>query len=168
MSVTASDDVDVASTSTTTDPSVTEQDQSMDDKPLTSLKNVVSPSVSANTSRGPVQLLRRQQNPSSPTGTSPQTSRQATPVTTGGDVRQSSPTRVDSGTVHTPTKETIDPSLLEAFTNPMNRQYLLQLEGSLNNFVTQSRSVSNYTLTKSNFAGRILWNFHPQTPSFGV
>jgi hypothetical protein len=28
---------------------------------------------------------------------------------------------------------------LEAFANPMNRQYLLQLEGSLNNFVTQSR-----------------------------
>jgi len=145
VSVTASDDVDVTSTSTTTDPSVTEQDQSMDDKPITSLKNVVSSSsspVSANTSRGPVQLLRRQQNPSSPTGTSPQLSRQATPVSSGsGDARQASPTRVDSTTVlQTPTKETIDPSLLEAFANPMNRQYLLQLEGSLNNFVTQSRS----------------------------
>ena len=144
MSVTASDDVDVTSTSTTTDPSVTEQDQSMDDKPITSLKNVVSASStatssSANTSRGPVQLLRRQQNTSSPTGMSPQTSRQATPVA-GGDGRQPSPTRVESGTVHPSMKETIDPSLLEAFANPMNRQYLLQLEGSLNNFVTQSRS----------------------------
>ena len=147
MSVSASDDVDVTSTSTTTDPSVTEQDQSMDDKPITSLKNVASASStattsSANTSRGPVQLLRRQQNTSSPTGMSPQTSRQATPVV-GVDGRQPSPTRVESGTVHPSMKETIDPSLLEAFANPMNRQYLLQLEGSLNNFVTQSRLFPN-------------------------
>ena len=145
MSVTASDDVDVTSTSTTTDPSVSEQDQSMDDKQITSLKNVISSAStasSANASRGPVQLLRRQQNASSPTGMSPQTSRQATPVV-GGDGRQPSPTRVESGAVQTSMKETIDPSLLEAFANPMNRQYLLQLEGSLNNFVTQSRSSSN-------------------------
>jgi hypothetical protein len=142
VSVTASDDVDVTSTSTTTDPSVTEQDQSMDDKPITSLRNVVSASSTANTSRGPVQLLRRQQNTSSPTGMTPQTSRQATPVV-GGDGRQPSPTRIESGTVHPSMKETIDPSLLEAFANPMNRQYLLQLEGSLNNFVTQSRSSHN-------------------------
>src|SRR5271170_970479 len=143
----------------------------MDDKPITSLKNVVSASStatssSANTSRGPVQLLRRQQNTSSPTGMSPQTSRQATPIV-GADGRKPSPTRVESGTVPPSMKETIDPSLLEAFANPMNRQYLLQLEGSLNNFVTQSRSSHNLNL-KILIAEPIQWNYPPQTPSSDV
>ena len=122
MSVTASDDVDITSTSTATDPSVTEQDQNMDDKPITSPKR-----SSSNSSRGPVQLLRRQQQ-----SNSSQSPRQAS---TTGDTRYPSPTRVGSASM----KETVDPSLLEAFANPMNRQYLLQLESSLNTFVSQSR-----------------------------
>jgi hypothetical protein len=130
ISVTTSDDVDVTSASTTTDLSITEPDSSIDDKSTTSSKN-----VSPTASRGPVLLLRRQPNPSPTTS---QSSRQATPVT--GDVRQPSPVRIDTA-VHTPVKETIDPSLSEAFANPMNRQYLLQLEASLNSFVTQSRSL---------------------------
>jgi hypothetical protein len=126
VSVTASDDIDTRST-TATDPSVTEQDQNaVDEKTSSSPKN-----VSPTTSRGPVQLLRRQLTmPNTPTQ-SP--SRQATP--TSGDGRQPSPTRIEQ----TSPKESIDPSILEAFANPMNRQYLLQLEGSLNNFVTQTR-----------------------------
>lgn len=123
MSVTASDDVDVTSLSTATDPSITEQDQNIDDKPITSPKR-----SSSNSSRGPVQLLRRQQQQSNST----QSPRQ---ISTAGDARHPSPTRVDS----TSMKETVDPSLLEAFANPMNRQYLLQLESSLNTFVSQSR-----------------------------
>src|SRR5215471_14803547 len=115
MSVAASDDVDINSTSTATDPSVTDQDQNIDDKPVTSPKH-----SSSNSSRGPVQLLRRQQQ-----SNSSQSPRQAS---TTGDTRYPSPTRVDSASM----KETVDPSLLEAFANPMNRQYLLQLESSLN------------------------------------
>ena len=124
MSVTASDDVDVASTSAATDPSVTEQDQNIDDKPITSPKR-----SSSNSSRGPVQLLRRQQQQQSNSSQSPRQ------ISTTGDAQHLSPTRVDS----TSMKETVDPSLLEAFANPMNRQYLLQLESSLNTFVSQSR-----------------------------
>jgi hypothetical protein len=122
VSVTASDDVDVASTSAATDPSVTEQDQNIDDKPITSPKR-----SSSNSSRGPVQLLRRQQQ-----SNSSQSPRQ---VSSTGDAQHPNPARVDS----TSMKETVDPSLLEAFANPMNRQYLLQLESSLNTFVSQSR-----------------------------
>ena len=122
MSITASDDVDITSISTATDPSITEQDQNIDDKPMTSPKR--SPS---NSSRGPVQLLRRQQQ-----SNSSQSPRQ---VSTTGDTRYPSPTHVDFASV----KETVDPSLLEAFANPMNRQYLLQLESSLNTFVSQSK-----------------------------
>jgi hypothetical protein len=81
-----------------------------------------------------VQLLRRQPNVSSPSLPS---SHQVT-ARTAGDARQASHVKTDS-TPHTPMKETVDPSLLEAFANPMNRQYLLQLEASLNNFVSQSR-----------------------------
>ena len=131
MSVTASDDVDVSSS---TDPSVNEQDQNIEDKPVTSPK-IPSP----NASKGPVQLLRRQQlhqqqqqqQQQSPSNSSRQ---QSPSMTMTGDT--TSPPRND---IHTPVKETVDPSLLEAFANPMNRQYLLQLEGSLNNFVSQSR-----------------------------
>lgn len=138
MSVAASDDVDVTSTSTATDPS--EQDQNTDDK------SAPSPRVpSPNASRGPVLLLRRQ--PATP----------ATPsfrqVTSTPDVRQPSPARVENA-MHTLVKETVDPSLLEAFANPMNRQYLLQLEGSLNSFVTQSR----YFLDGFLMAGWIQWS----------
>lgn len=126
MSITASDDIDARST-TATDPS--EQDQSVaDEKTSLSPKNV-SPTVS----RGPVQLLRRQLTSNT---SSQSTSRQSTP--TLGDTQQPSPTRVENTTQAT-VKDSIDPSLLEAFANPMNRQYLLQLEGSLNNFVTQTR-----------------------------
>ena len=123
MSVTASDDVDVTSTSAATDASVTEQDQNIDDKPITSPKR-----SSSNSSRGPVQLLRRQQQQSN----SSQSPRQ---VSTTGDAQHPGPTRVEA----TSMKETVDPALLEAFANPMNRQYLLQLESSLNTFVSQSR-----------------------------
>jgi hypothetical protein len=155
VSVTASDDVDVTSTSTN---SITEQDQNIDDKPTMgpSQKSVVTSSSNTTaSSRGPVQLLRRQPNPSttsssaSPTTMSPQMSRQATPATPADGARQPSPTRIVIGGegsattatgAQTPVRgDAIDPSLLEAFANPMNRQYLLQLEGSLNNFVTQSR-----------------------------
>jgi R3H domain len=123
VSVAASDDVDVTSTSTATDPS--EQDHNTDDK------SAPSPRVpSPNASRGPVLLLRRQ--PVTPATTS---SRQVAPTP---DIRQPSPSRLENA-MHTPVKEAVDPSLLEAFANPMNRQYLLQLEGSLNSFVTQSR-----------------------------
>jgi hypothetical protein len=114
LSVVASDDVDF--TSTTTDPSVSEQDQAVDDKPGASPK-IVTPNIP----RG-VQLLRRQPNPSMT-----------------GEGQQSSPTRLEATSLHTSTKETVDPALLEAFANPMNRQYLLQLEASLNNFLSQSR-----------------------------
>lgn len=127
MSVTASDDIDARST-TATDPS--EQGQSMADEKTSFPPRNVSPTVS----RGPVQLLRRQLTTSS-TSSQP-SSRQATP--TSGDIQQPSPTRVEN-IIQTPVKDSIDPSLLEAFANPMNRQYLLQLEGSLNNFVTQTR-----------------------------
>lgn len=130
MSVTASDDVDA---STTTDPSVTEQDPNIEDK------SVTSPKLSSSTaSRGPVQLLRRQQyHQQSPSNSSSTPSRQQG-MTNSGDMttRLPSPTRID---MHTSMKETVDPALLEAFANPMNRQYLLQLEANLNNFVTQSR-----------------------------
>jgi hypothetical protein len=137
VSVTASDDVEINSTSTTTDPSVTEQDlNNVDDKQMT-----MSPRSTA--SRPPVQLLRRQLNhPSSATSSTPpppsQSVRQTSTSMTTSDTLQPSSARVDS-TTHTSVKETVDPSLLEAFANPMNRQYLLQLEGSLNNFITQTR-----------------------------
>ena len=129
MSVTASDDAEATSTSATTDPSVTEQEQpSIDEKPASSPQNMSSPTAS----RTPVQLLRRQPN----TAPSPQMSRQATP--TAGDIRRPSPTRTESA-AHASVKESVDPSLVEAFANPMNRQYLLQLEARLNEFVTQSK-----------------------------
>jgi hypothetical protein len=130
VSVAASDDVDA---STTTDPSVTEQDSNIEDKSTTSPK---LPSATA--SKGPVQLLRRlQHQQQSPSNSSSTPSRQQG-MTNSVDMtaRLPSPTRID---MHAPVKETVDPSLLEAFANPMNRQYLLQLEANLNNFVTQSR-----------------------------
>ena len=130
MSVTASDDVDVdiRSTSTATDPSVTEPEQSIEEKTSSSVSS--SKTISPTVSKGPVLLLRRQP------ATVTQTAKPSTLST--GDSRQSTPTRGDSGTA-TPSKETVDPSLLEAFANPMNRQYLLQLEETLNNFIAQSR-----------------------------
>ena len=72
-------------------------------------------------------LLRRQQS------NTPSTPKQSSPVNEAPN-----PSRNESGTA-TPNKESVDPSLLEAFANPMNRQYLLQLEETLNTFVTQSR-----------------------------
>ena len=129
MSVTASDDVDA---STTTDPSVTEQDQNVDDNKPSSPK-IPSPNMSS--SRGPVQLLRRQQQQQSGSSSnSPSRQDMTTPRDT---TRIPSPTTVDMNSPMT--KDTIDSSLLEAFANPMNRQYLLQLEAKLNDFVTQSK-----------------------------
>ena len=121
LSVTASDDIEIdgRSTSTATDSSITEQEQSIQDKST----KPVSPTVS----KGPVMLLRRQQS------NTPSTPKQSSPVN-----EVPNPSRNESGTA-TPNKESVDPSLLEAFANPMNRQYLLQLEETLNTFVTQSR-----------------------------
>jgi hypothetical protein len=119
VSVATSDDVHVTAPSTATDPSVADN---------TEEKQPVSPHNPSNASRGPMFLLRRQ-----PTAQTP-SPRQTTPTL---DIQQQpSPTRVEP---HPPVKETVDPSLLEAFANPMNRQYLLQLEASLNSFVAQSR-----------------------------
>lgn len=138
MSVTASDDIEINSTSTTTDPSLTEHDlNNVDDKQM------ILPARST-ASRPPVQLLRRQpNNPSSitsgtPPPPPPQSFRQTGISMTASDNGQPNPARVESAG-HISVKETVDPALLEAFVNPMNRQYLLQLEESLYNFITQSR-----------------------------
>jgi hypothetical protein len=144
VSISASDDVDIdtRSTSTATDPSMTEHEQSLDEKSALVNSKPVSPTQS----KGPVLLLRRQPN------SGPSTPKQQT-VTS--DARQtSSSSRNDSGTA-TPVKESVDPSLLEAFANPMNRQYLLQLEETLNNFVTHARYYSEIIA----HVERIRWNY---------
>ena len=135
MSVTASDDVDITSTSTTSMP---EPDLSLpleDSKSLPSSTKTVSPT----SAKGPVTLLRRQL-PAGTTLSTPHYSRQATPGISGDATQPSTPSsKADVGPPASASKEMVDPALLEAFANPMNRQYLLQLEASLNNFVSQAR-----------------------------
>lgn len=143
-SVIASDEVDITSTSTA---SITEQEPSSEDQKLTlpsqqlqpqppsSLASQATPSKSPSGTvpgGGTLQLLRRKQDLKQPATSSP----------TAPNNRMPSPiARVDGNTAdQSPvTKESVDPSLLEAFAHPINRQYLLQLEASLNNFVSLAR-----------------------------
>jgi len=157
-SVIASDDVDVTSTST---PSITEQDpptpledpklspsspppqQQLQQQPPGSPSTPVkSPSGAVLGSAGTtVQLLRRKpdskqqsinSSPTTPTTTANNNVRVPSPITRleGGSTTGQNPVMI---------RETVDPSLLEAYAHPINRQYLLQLEASLNNFVSQAR-----------------------------
>lgn len=137
MSVTASDDVDITSTSTT---SIPEQDPSLvlTDETKSVPASSFKPASQTN-AKGPVTLLRRQPTTTSST---PQSSRQATP-SIAGDITQPSTPSSRADAAQNAGKEMVDPALLEAFANPMNRQYLLQLEASLNNFVSQARYSSS-------------------------
>ena len=160
-SVIASEDVDLTSTSTA---SITEQDpptpledpkaspsspqQQLQQQPPISQTSPAKSSSGAVPGGGggtTVQLLRRKPDSKQQTSnSSPTTPTTTTTTTTNNNIRVPSPiARLEGGssTGQSPimTKETVDPSLLEAYAHPINRQYLLQLEASLNNFVSQAR-----------------------------